>query len=85
LVDAVNQSDLLFSSVLSLDSEALAQHAEEQLQQQSDMMSADIMSTAMGGAGGGGNGKPGGGNGNGAGQKSMAGSKLPSFKLASSR
>jgi hypothetical protein len=38
LIDAVNQSDLLFSSTLSLDTDALAEHAEEQEKLQQDTM-----------------------------------------------
>lgn len=70
LIDAVNQSDLLFNSTLSLDTEALADHAaqQEELQQQTMMMDA------AGGEGGG----------QGGAQKPMGGMgqpKLPNFKL----
>lgn len=71
LIDAVNQSDLLFASALSLDTEALADFAEQQQQLQNDT----ALMGAMPGGGSGGEG------GEGA-QKPMVGStKLPSFKL----
>jgi hypothetical protein len=38
LISAVNQSELLFSSVLSLDTQALAEHAEQQAANQQSMM-----------------------------------------------
>ena len=49
LIDAVNQSELLFSSTLSLDTEALAEHAA----QQEELMQASMMMDAAGGEGGG--------------------------------
>jgi hypothetical protein len=84
LIDAVNQSDLLFNSVLSLDTEAMMEHAEQQEAQQEAMMAQGGM---MGGPGQGQGqgGPPGQGGGGPGGQgKSMAGAgKMPSFKLAS--
>ena len=72
LIDAVNQSELLFSSTLSLDIEALAEHVASQEEQQQQMMMMDAAS---------GEGGPGGAAGP---QKPMAGmgkAKLPNFKL----
>ena len=76
LIDAVNQSDLLFSSTLCLDTDALAEHSAEQEAQAQEAMS---MGMGMGGPGGGGQGGGGGGS-----QQTMGGmgkAKLPSFKL----
>jgi hypothetical protein len=73
LIDAVNQSDLLFASALSLDTEALADFAEQQQQLQNDTA---LMGAMPGGGGQGGEGEGGGK------QQPMAGMpKLPSFKL----
>jgi hypothetical protein len=72
VVDAVNQSELLFSSTLSIDTEALIEHAQEQQEQMQEQHDMAMATGAADAQGEGGAQKPMGG---------MGQPKLPNFKL----